>query len=287
MCCDAFSALFRLDETGLPSLECTKLISDKVYAQRYAVSPMIIDTFQHLRLHHELRAANDNQPKEKMKKRKSDEKNQPHVTKKMKKINKHLKQVMEEVREAEAVYDKEKKQKDQSETLKYVFLTYFRILKNSPSSPLVPCVLEGLAKFAHLINVDFFQDLLNVLKSISFAQHQAYIDGKDNNASTALSALHCIVAAFDLMDSIGGTLSIDLRDFYTALYTQISRLAFRPGAFEKPRVLAPDGVVKRNEMELLLSGLESMLRKNREVYQSYIVRELTLYRYRPRGLLLL
>ena len=77
----------------------------------------------------------------------------------------------------------------QTEVLKVVFLTYFRILKHSLHSPLLQPVLEGLAKsafmfwvsvidncflaaneknrFAHLINVDFFADLMSILHSLS------------------------------------------------------------------------------------------------------------------------
>lgn len=262
LCCDSIATIFREDESGEVSLECVKLIADMIHKQKYVVSPLVIDTFQHLRLQTELASANADidGATEKKRKRRLDDK--IHVTKRMKKVNRHLKQALEEVQEAEAVYDKDARQKLHSETLKFVFLTYFRVLKNAPSSPLIPCVLEGLAIFAHLINVDFFEDLLNVLKGISAHQHEMYLEGRDGDYTSALSALHCIVAAFELMDSVGGALTIDLRDFYTALYTQISRLAFRPGAFDHPRI---DGLVKRNEIQLLLGGLESMLKKNREV----------------------
>ncbi len=47
-----------------------------------------------------------------------------------------------------------------------------------------------------------------------------------------------------------------------SLYTQISRLAFRPGTFD--RVSHDLELVKRNEIELLLGGLDSMIRKNRK-----------------------
>ncbi|KAJ3370308.1 Nucleolar complex protein 3 [Kappamyces sp. JEL0680] len=262
MCCKAAETVFREDETGEVSLEMVKIMSDHIHSHKYVVSPLMIDTFQHLRLQSELSTGADKgRGTDKNQKRKAGD--AAHVTKKQRKINRHLKQAMTEMQEAEATYDKAAKQKAQSETLKFVFLTYFRILKNAPTSLLVPCVLEGLARFARLINVDFFQDLLNVLKTISISQHEMYIEGKDGDYSSALSALHCIIAAFELLDSVGGALSIDLRDFYTALYTQVSRLAFRPGAFD--RMDADGELAKRNEIELLLGGLDSMLKKNREI----------------------
>ena len=47
--------------------------------------------------------------------------------------------------------------------MKQLFMTYFRLLKRMPTTALLPPVLEGLAKFAHLINVDFFEDLITTL----------------------------------------------------------------------------------------------------------------------------
>jgi nucleolar complex protein 3 len=54
----------------------------------------------------------------------------------------------------------------QTSVLDQVFLTYFRILKQAPDSQLLSPALKGLAKFAHLINVDFFADLMSVLSSL-------------------------------------------------------------------------------------------------------------------------
>jgi nucleolar complex protein 3 len=268
VCCTAIKELFENDETGQYSLEMVKLIADLIHKRHYQVPSALIDVFQHLELQADSKNKKeedgDDKPTKKPKKRKGDP--TTHVTKRMKKVNKYLAQAMEEVQEAEAVYDKDLKQKHISETLKFVFLTYFRILKNVSSSPLIPSVLEGLSKFAHLINVDFFQDLLAVLKTISINQYEMYLNGEDGDLGTALSALHCVVAAFELLDSVGGAIAIDLKDFYTALYTQISRLAFRPGSFDFP--IMQDSLVKRNEVELLLKGLDSMLKKNREVTKS-------------------
>jgi nucleolar complex protein 3 len=44
-----------------------------------------------------------------------------------------------------------------------MFLIYFKVLKTNSNFKLIPCVLEGLSKFAHLISLDFFDDLVSVL----------------------------------------------------------------------------------------------------------------------------
>jgi len=43
---------------------------------------------------------------------------------------------------------------------------YFRVLKLGHKSALLPITLKGLAKFSHLINIDFFGDLMNCLEGI-------------------------------------------------------------------------------------------------------------------------
>ncbi|KAJ3309387.1 Nucleolar complex protein 3 [Boothiomyces sp. JEL0838] len=240
---NAFIDVFKNDASGEASLELVKLLSD--YINLNSVKPIVLETF--LFLNFNLVTGTDTDTKKR-------KKETVHLSKKMKKIEKHFKEVQEQVKEAEAVYDRQELQSRQSETLKYVFLTYFRILKNKPTSVLVPTVLEGLSKYTHLINVDFFQDLLNLLKGISNSQYKDYLEGKEVHSSK--TALHCIIAAFDLLDTLGGALKVDLRDFYTSLYTQISRLFNLPGQIE---------VLDRNEVELLLRGIESMLKKNREV----------------------
>ena len=53
-----------------------------------------------------------------------------------------------------------------TEIVQIVFATYFRILKRASQSLMLPSVLEGLAKFAHLINVEFFDDLIHVLHNL-------------------------------------------------------------------------------------------------------------------------
>lgn len=46
-------------------------------------------------------------------------------------------------------------------------LTYFRVLKRRPPPPeLFPVVMEGLAKFVHLVNLETVEDLLDLLKDL-------------------------------------------------------------------------------------------------------------------------
>uniref|UniRef100_A0A8C8YYV5 Nucleolar complex protein 3 homolog n=1 Tax=Prolemur simus TaxID=1328070 RepID=A0A8C8YYV5_PROSS len=118
-----------------------------------------------------------------------------------------------ELREAEASESTEKKLKLHTETLNIVFVTYFRILKKAQRSPLLPAVLEGLAKFAHLINVEFFDDLLVVLHTLIESGDLSYQE-----------SLHCVQTAFHILSGQGDVLNIDPMKFYTHLYKTLFKL---------------------------------------------------------------
>ncbi|XP_042623126.1 nucleolar complex protein 3 homolog [Cyprinus carpio] len=92
--------------------------------------------------------------------------------------------LQKELLEAEASESKEKMIKLHTETLNIVFLIYFRILKKAQKPILLPSVLEGLAKFAHLINLEFLDDLLVVLYGLITSGDLTY-----------RKSLHCILTS--------------------------------------------------------------------------------------------
>lgn len=88
-----------------------------------------------------------------------------------------------------------------------MFLLYFKVLKNMQKSPLLAPVLEGLARYAHLINMDLLSNVLQLLKELV-----------SKNKLSLVSSLHCIVTAFQAFKMQGETLEVDLKDFYSHFY---------------------------------------------------------------------
>lgn len=39
-------------------------------------------------------------------------------------------------------------------------------MKNPSPTPLLPVALQGISRFAHLVSIDFFKDLMKVLKDM-------------------------------------------------------------------------------------------------------------------------
>ncbi|KAK2786321.1 hypothetical protein FQN53_006689 [Emmonsiellopsis sp. PD_33] len=258
-CRQTIEEIFSSDEDGIVSMEAVSLLAKMMKAKDFQVHDSVLDTFLHLRLLSEFSSKGskdsiDKQSDEQTYKGKKLKQKREFRTKKERKILKERKVVEKDLKEADALVSHEQRDKMQAETLKLVFGTYFRILKlRSPN--LMGAVLEGLAKYAHLINQDFFGDLLEALKEL-IAQTQPTDndddddDDEDNNPSdnetantnsfkdtttrnTTREALLCSITAFALLDGqdaskAASTLHLDLSYFITNLYQTLYPLSLNP-----------------------------------------------------------
>ena len=248
-CRDAIESLFRSDEDGTSSLDAISLITRMMKARHYQVDESVLNTFLHLRLLTEFSSkASQNRVDEPAKDdglggKKSKFKKE-FRTKKQRKIMKERKEVEKEFKEADAIVSHEQRDRMQSETLKLVFVTYFRILKARIPN-LMGAVLEGLAKYAHLINQDFFGDLLEALKELISDAEALLNDEEDedqdqnedmpskSDRDSTREALLCTTAAFALLDGQDAArsataLNLDLTFFISHLYKSLHDLSLNP-----------------------------------------------------------
>ncbi|KAL2769541.1 nucleolar complex protein 3-like protein [Daubentonia madagascariensis] len=237
MCCEAVKKLFKQDKLGQASLGVIKVISGFVKGRNYEVRPEMLKTFLCLRIK-EVEVKKDTEDINKPKKFMTFKEKRKTLSRMQRKWKKAEEKLERELREAEASESTEKKLKLHTETLNIVFVTYFRILKKAQRSPLLPAVLEGLAKFAHLINVEFFDDLLVVLHTLIESGDLSYQE-----------SLHCVQTAFHILSGQGDVLNIDPMKFYTHLYKTLFKL--HAGATN-------EGV------EIVLQCLDVMLTKRRK-----------------------
>ncbi|EPB81920.1 hypothetical protein HMPREF1544_11341 [Mucor circinelloides 1006PhL] len=257
LCSEALVTVFENDESGRSSLDAVKMIIRMVKSKGFAINENAINVFLHLRLKDEMahNYAKDNNEEQVGKKRKNN--NKPFLTKKARKTLKETREIEKEFQEAEAVVSKEEKEKNHTETLKLIFTFYFRILKKQTSSPLLPAVLEGLSRFAHLISVDFFDDLLNALKEVM----HSFEDSNDisRTSSGTRKRLLCIITAFQLLSGQGEAFNYDLKDFYTEIYNILFKASYHTKIEDKPESQ------KETESEMLIKGLELMFLKKRQI----------------------
>ncbi|KAJ5558994.1 hypothetical protein N7461_002966 [Penicillium sp. DV-2018c] len=253
-CRETLAEIFAKDNDGTVSLEAVRLLAKMLKARDFHVHPTVLDTFLHLRLLGEfhLKASQNRVDKaeEETPKGKKPKQKREFRTKKERKIQKERKEVEKDMSQAEAVVSHEQRDKNQAETLKLVFGLYFRILKLRVPSLMGP-VLEGLAKYAHLINQDFFGDLLEALKDlINHAEREemgeegdeevVHDDDDENNVTTETAAraarrrtLLCTVTAFALLEGqeaskAAAGLHLDLNFFIKHLYRSLYSLSMNP-----------------------------------------------------------
>jgi nucleolar complex protein 3 len=94
---------------------------------------------------------------------------------------------------------------------------YFRILKFPKPTRLLPGALEGISRFAHLVNIDFFRDLLATLKELIVKSNSStsndsaeVLEDESEKNIVVLSdpenlrhRLLCITTAFELLSGQG------------------------------------------------------------------------------------
>ncbi|PYI04364.1 nucleolar complex-associated protein 3 [Aspergillus sclerotiicarbonarius CBS 121057] len=254
-CRETLEEVFTRDQDGIVSLEAVRMLSKMMKAKEFRVHESVLDSFLHLRLLSEFsrKASRDRidreEPEDATQLGKKPKQKREFRTKKERKVLKERKVVEKDMKVADALVSHEERDKNQAETLKLVFGIYFRILKLRIPTLMGP-VLEGLAKYAHLINQDFFGDLLEALKDlIGHADQDAEEDEEETEDTddmepattrdTHREALLCTVTAFALLEGqdaskAAGTLHLDLSFFVKHLYRSLYTLSINPDVEYNP-----------------------------------------------------
>ncbi|KAG8732515.1 hypothetical protein FRC12_019246 [Ceratobasidium sp. 428] len=249
LCSNTLITMLRADTTGEPSLEAVRLLNRMIKERRFMIHPRVLSCLLHLRLKTELgvRANRETVDRDEDKSRETGKKlrkgkkanakeGQVYLSKKAKKAARANKEIEVEMAEAAAEVDKEERAHQQTETLKLLFVLYFRILKHPKPTPLLPAALEGIARYAHMVNVDFFKDLLEVLKEL-IERGMFHEEGERSvdESEVLRQRLLCISTAFELLSGQGEALNIDLSDFVQHLYSIILPLSLSPNIeFSQP-----------------------------------------------------
>lgn len=246
-CLRSLEMLFKDDEEGRPSMEAVSLLSKMMKVKNYQVNEAVLNLFLYLRLLSEYSGKASKDSVDGPITMSNTKKKKEFRTKRERKEQKEEKALAKEMAQADATVSHEERDRMQSETLKLVFATYFRVLKERLPH-LMGAVLEGLAKYAHLINQDFFGDLLEALKDlIRYSELDARLEATEEEEdqqedqqedqdqdspvrNTTREALLCTVTAFALLagqdaHNARGDLHLDLSYFATHLFQSLLPLS--------------------------------------------------------------
>lgn len=202
-CCTAVSHVFAQDAQGDVALEAARMVAKMIKERNFRVHSRVLRTFVFL----PLRVHVDEAQAAKL---------AAAANAKKRKRNREEAEIEREMKEGSSSVDKILLARSQSDTLQAVTLTYFRILKTEnldQVTELLPSALEGLAKFAHLINIETVVDLLAVLKSLLKKVDDLPLD----------ASLNCILTAFQTLQGPGREMKIDQKEYITPLYKQLPR----------------------------------------------------------------
>ena len=226
---NAIEEVFKNDMRGEVSLEAVRLINHLVKSRKHNVRTEVVSVLLYLRIKNvDLdREKKEEIERKKMEARKRKLMEKSKISKQEKKRRKKLESLEKELLEARGEEGKKVKEKYFTETTKLVFTIYFRILKSYPKSQLMGAVLEGLSKFAHIINIEFFSDLLNVFQDLLEGETLSYRD-----------TLLATGTVFKILSGQGETLNIDPTNFYSHLYSSLVSLSLTSASSSTPLALS-------------------------------------------------
>ncbi|XP_059486396.1 nucleolar complex protein 3 homolog [Neocloeon triangulifer] len=204
---DAISQVMKDDKKGELSFEILRRINALVKARSHNVKPQCLKVLLALRI----KDINLDKERELETKHKKLNRKERFLSssKRDRKRAKRWDELNKELLETKAEENRQTKNKFFTEVTKLVFTIFFRVLKSAPTSALLTATLEGLAKFAHCINVEMYHDLLAVLERL--------LKDEDGQISTKHKLL-CVQTVFAILSGHGEFLVIDPTSFYTQLF---------------------------------------------------------------------
>lgn len=206
---NAIKTVFKEDKKEEISLKVLRLVNNYLKTHTHNVRVDLLEILLVL----DLRNVNLDQDKEqeiKQKKLQAKKSNLLQMSKKERKRKKKLKELEQEMLETKAEESKQIKHQNLTEITKIVFNIYFRILKNSENTKILSVCLEGLAKFANCINLEYYIDIVNVLNKLLSEDWLGYRE-----------QLHCIQTIFIMLGGQGEAINIDPTSFYNNLYKDL------------------------------------------------------------------
>ncbi|CAD5231026.1 unnamed protein product [Bursaphelenchus xylophilus] len=240
--------MFKADPSFRLSLFVVKAVNQLIGSKKFKISSELLDSLLALRIKNIDRR--DKETEMENLKNKKHKILKEHKSKTAKKFDKQMKKVEADLKEIEASESLSNKLKTSTEVMKHLFLLYFRVLKRMPEPRLISPVLAGLSKFAHLINIDFFDDLITTLEDLIGKEHLSTMD-----------SLNCVKTMCVILSAEGQALNIDPIKFYKELYKLMPNIVFQKNSEKQD-----------SEIRLLCQCLDSLInRRKKQVPFSRVV----------------
>ncbi|KAH9642574.1 hypothetical protein HF086_011167 [Spodoptera exigua] len=202
-CC---TNVFAEDNKGDITLIVVRLINQLVKRRNERLDPSALDCLLTLKIR-DIDMDAEAEIKNKKKQEEKHKKRIVNLSKKEKKRAKKLKEVERELLETQAQESEMARRKQMTEVTKTVFHIYFRLLKTAPRSKLLAAALNGLAKFTHVINLEYYSDLVAILARLI-----------SDELIGARERLLCVRTVLAVLAGAGDALNVDPAKFHAYLY---------------------------------------------------------------------
>ncbi len=245
----AIGQAWQEDEIGRSTAHLVRLLSDAAQARGYLNVPSdeLIQTLLQIRLKVLMFARTDTLPSERKTlaeeaaKLDSYKRKSGHLSKsRRKELRVELEETVKSA-QVEAEFSREERAKWSTDASKFLFRILFGTLKACETGiedkkkgsrkieMLLPAVLRALARFAQLLSIEYFTDLLLTLKRIINST------AKDSlSLETLLYTIQTVIQINLLQEtapSAKGTAVVDLKFYYDLLYNQLPRLPREVGVW--------------------------------------------------------
>lgn len=215
--CEAFESLFRQDTTGDVSWVIVRELTKLIKSAGISTEPRVLQTFLALNIR-EIETDDSNNPKEDISQIRQRLKK---MSRKQRKHNKELQKLKKDLVHHDIEQNTRKVNSLHTQILSQIFSIYFRVLKVAVSEidhpekfqnycKILDPVLAGLAQFAHLININFFEDVFNLMHKLLLS-----------NGLTSKQNFHCLITIFTILSGQGEVLTVDPQRFYAQFYREL------------------------------------------------------------------
>lgn len=245
--------------SGDVSFDVVRTLSKSLRARKYRVDESVVNVLLSLSLLADYDPEGVQEEKEKLKK-----KDRVHLSKKERKNRKERKLIEEEMRKAEQAVSADERERYQAQVLRMLLSLYLDMLKSRPEQLMAP-VLEGLARYGHMANLDLLGDFVEVLSEISTEILSE--QGQFMSSNHVRQVLLCVVTSFALYSTHSNkVVHLDLSRFVNTLYKMIPLVAFdadiefshRSLRLADPLTDKKPSVNVSTKIELLLRALDSV-----------------------------
>uniref|UniRef100_A0A915ET80 NOC3-like protein n=1 Tax=Echinococcus canadensis TaxID=519352 RepID=A0A915ET80_9CEST len=118
--------------------------------------------------------------------------------------------------ESKASKSHEERLRINTEILKEILFVYFKVLKTTKDSNLLSAVLAGLSTYAHVINVEYVENLLQLMSN--------FVSNPKTSLQDGLNSVHTALTIFNT-SSAASVLKVDPTRFYNHLYALLGCMA--------------------------------------------------------------